>query len=173
MTDVNGLKDFKCPGWDSMPEIELYMDQVLTLISKHFGMLFNDEDGNMTSSMINNYVKAGVVPSPHKKRYGKEHIACIFMICVLKRVLSISQIGELIARLRAERDIKEAYGLFCFELDRSVLYISSVLSGKPWRSADQTDVSGAELALHCAVSAFANAVISDIILEKKDNKDEK
>ncbi|MBO4422063.1 MAG: DUF1836 domain-containing protein, partial [Clostridia bacterium] len=96
MTDIKKLQSFRCPGWDSLPEIELYMDQVLTLTSKYFGIFSDNPDGIITSSMINNYVKASVMPAPHKKRYGREHIAYIFMICVLKRVLSINQTGALI-----------------------------------------------------------------------------
>lgn len=164
MTDINELKDFRSPGWDSLPEIELYMDQVLTLISKHFGNLIGSDSG-ITSSMINNYVKAGVVPPPHKKRYGKEHIACIFMVCVLKRVLSINRIGGLIKALNGERDIKDVYTLFCSELDSSVQYIKTVLSNKNGTSAAQPCKTEAELALRCSVSAFSNAVIADILLE--------
>ena len=171
MTDIKKLQSFRCPGWDSLPEIELYMDQVLTLTSKYFGIFSDNPDGIITSSMINNYVKASVMPAPHKKRYGREHIAYIFMICVLKRVLSINQTGALIELLRGEKDIKAVYDLFRSELDRSVAYIGATLSKKHDVRAPETDGTDAELALRCAVGAFSNAVLADLLLGGENTKE--
>ena len=163
MIDTEQLRAFKCPTWASLPEIELYMDQVLTLVSKHFGV-FSGAD-SVTASMINNYVKAGVVPPPIKKRYGKEHICRIFVICVLKRVLSISQISRLLAGLSDGMDAEQVYTLFCSELDRAVGYISGILSGEGTAYPAETDKTGPGLALQCAVDAFANCILADVILQ--------
>ena len=165
--------DFSCPRWEDLPDIDLYMDQVLTLISKHFGIFSNDPDAKTTSSMINNYVKAGIVPAPKKKRYGKEHLACIFMICVLKRVLSINQIGDLISKLKRDHGINEIYVLFCSEFDRSVSYIDSILSHKDENYETDTGRTDSVLALHCAVNSFANAVLSDILIGVHEDVPEK
>ena len=174
MQDIEMIRSFKCPRWEALPEIELYMDQVLTLVSKHFGV-FNGEDG-MTASMINNYVKASVVPSPKKKRYGKEHISRIFIICVLKRVLSISQIGTLLELLQNDMGAEALYTLFCEKLDGSVRYIGTILSGKEGSYPLQSGATGAELALQCAVDAFSNCVLADVVLggtPKEDGVEEK
>ncbi|MBO4868791.1 MAG: DUF1836 domain-containing protein [Clostridia bacterium] len=170
MIDTEELRSFRCPGWASLPEIELYMDQVLTLVGKYFG-IFSGAD-NVTASMINNYVKAGVVPAPKKKRYGKEHICRIFMICVLKRVLSISQIGRLLSLLEEKMDSEHVYGLFCTELDRSVGYIGTILSGGAAVNPACGDKAGAELSLQCAVDAVANCILADVILQQKPDKEE-
>ena len=63
-------------AWDQMPDIYLYMDQVVTCLQ---GMLkYYDIDPKsplITNSMINNYVKYGAVERPIKKKYSREHLA--------------------------------------------------------------------------------------------------
>lgn len=168
MKDAEELRTFSCPGWSALPEIELYMDQVLTLVSKHFG-IFNGAE-SVTASMINNYVKAGVVPAPQKKRYGKEHLSRIFIICVLKRVLSISQIGTLLTLLSRDMDSEQIYSLFREKLDGAVRYISTVPAGDEFAFTAGSGKSGGELALQCAVDAFANCVLADIVLKEDADK---
>ena len=79
-----------------LPDIDLYMDQVLALSEKYFGAFSDSNEVGITSSMLNNYVKQKVIPSPDKKRYNKEHLARFLMICILKRVLSIAKIKQLL-----------------------------------------------------------------------------
>ena len=76
--------------WDRLPEIYLYMDQVLTFMNKQL-RLYERDNGEvlLTSSMINNYVKVGVLPRPEQKKYSREHLAILLVICMLKQVLSI------------------------------------------------------------------------------------
>ncbi len=38
----------------------------------------------ITKSMINNYVKHTVIKPAINKKYNKEHIATLFVICILK-----------------------------------------------------------------------------------------
>lgn len=46
----------------------------------------------ITPSMINNYVKVGLVPAPVKKQYGREQIARLIAICIFKQVLPIAAV---------------------------------------------------------------------------------
>ena len=34
---------------------------------------------NVTSAMVNNYVKLKLIPKPNKKKYNKEHIAYLYI----------------------------------------------------------------------------------------------
>ena len=64
------------PRWNELPEIDLYLDQVVNYLEKYLGILSsNDDDKIITKTMINNYVKQGIMPAPEKKKYGKTHIA--------------------------------------------------------------------------------------------------
>ena len=80
------------PRWNELPEIDLYLDQVVNYLEKYLGILSsNDDDKIITKTMINNYVKQGIMPAPEKKKYGKTHIAYLMVICILKQVYSISE----------------------------------------------------------------------------------
>lgn len=83
------------PRWNDLPELELYMDQVIVLMQKYLGPYMLSED-LLTPSMINNYVKMNVLPSPIKKKYSRLHIARLLVICLMKRQLSIPIISRLI-----------------------------------------------------------------------------
>ena len=69
------------PRWNELPEIDLYLDQVVNYLEKYLGILSsNDDDKIITKTMINNYVKQGIMPAPEKKKYGKTHIAYLMVI---------------------------------------------------------------------------------------------
>lgn len=63
-----GLAAQRLPRWDELPDIDLYLDQVLTLLDKYLGPFLPENGGHaLTASMINNYVKLRIVPAPVKK----------------------------------------------------------------------------------------------------------
>lgn len=74
-------------SWETLPDIPLYMDQVLSLMSRQT-IRFGEEDA-LTAAMVNNYIKDGVVPRAEGKRYHAEHLAYLTMVCVLKQVLAV------------------------------------------------------------------------------------
>ena len=80
----------KIPLWNELPELDLYMDQIIVLMEKYLGS--SQEDKLITPSMINNYVKLGIIPRPTKKKYSKTHIAYLIIICSLKQVMPIADI---------------------------------------------------------------------------------
>lgn len=101
------------PHWDDFPDVGLYMDQVVELVNKYLSdfSAFSGKDKQITSSMINNYVKSKAVPAPEKKRYSRTHLAYIMIICTLKQTFSISVIQSLIGGVD-EDDIKSMYDSF-------------------------------------------------------------
>lgn len=88
------LNSRKIPLWNELPELDLYMDQIIVLMEKYLGATAKDK--LITSSMINNYVKLGIIPPPQKKKYSKTHIAYLIIICSLKSVMPIPDIKILI-----------------------------------------------------------------------------
>lgn len=106
------LKNHSFPKWDEFPDIDLYMDQVISLITKYMEV-YNRAIGTekiITPSMINNYVKLGIIPPPNKKKYSRIHLAYLIIICTLKQTLDISTIRKIIP---ADTDnIREIYNSF-------------------------------------------------------------
>ena len=102
MKDWNwGLNNSKMPTWNDLPSIDLYMDQVIILMNQYLkNFLSSDTEGamNITPPMINNYVKNGIIPAPIKKKYSREHLAKLLVICILKPVMEISAIAQIMER---------------------------------------------------------------------------
>lgn len=103
----------RLPRWAELPDLELYMDQVLLLAERSLGPDASSERKGLTASMVNNYVKQGVVPPPVKKRYGREHLATLVMLCLLKPVLPIASIHALLDAMLREQSLDACYDAFC------------------------------------------------------------
>lgn len=70
--------------------------------------------------MINNYVKLKLIPKPDKKKYGREHLAYLVAITILKQVLTIPEVRDGIVWLAEKVGPKQAYNLFCQEQEREL-----------------------------------------------------
>lgn len=106
------MQRFKLPRYDDLPEIPLYREQVISYIEGVFEPLSCCVEGPwITPSMVNNYVKAGLVPPPVKKLYGEDQLALLVAICIFKQVLSMSAIEHLfkIQRITYHNDIAYNY----------------------------------------------------------------
>lgn len=119
------LNEQKIPDWDALPEIDLYMDQVLILINKYAHIFTISGDSNIvTPPMINNYVKHKTIPAPVKKKYSKKHIAYLIMVCTLKQALNISTIEKMIPNGLEEDAVKTIYNDFVRNQQKAFQYVS-------------------------------------------------
>lgn len=83
-----------------IPNIDLYMDQVTTFMEEHLQASKRyPEDKILTKTMINNYAKNRLIPSPEKKKYSKEHMLLLIYIYYYKGILSIGDIQSLLEPL--------------------------------------------------------------------------
>lgn len=97
---------------DDMPELELYMDQVIQLFEGKLGNTKRtEEDKVLTKTMINNYAKAKLLMSVKNKRYSKEHLILMSMIYELKGSLSISDIKYVLGDIVDKYENDEEYDL--------------------------------------------------------------
>ena len=87
MSEINfDVNNFHIPRWNELPNIDLYMDQVLSYIESSLKDYIKSDEKFITKTMINNYVKQGILQPPENKKYNRLHIAELFVICVLKQV---------------------------------------------------------------------------------------
>ena len=151
------MMQFRCPRWEQLPGIALYMDQVTGYLNEVFAPLCTPgEEKTLTKAMVNNYVKQKVMEPPTNKKYGRTHVAQLLVICALKQVLSIQEVAQLI-RIQAQVcEVQRAYDYFCGQLESA---LQQAAQGKP--VAPEAD-EGQLLEVH-ATRAFA----SKIYLQKR------
>ena len=123
----SSLENLHIPTWNELPNIDLYLDQVVTLVNTDLSpyIFFNNDnnkDNNLVLSktMINNYVKNNLIDAPIKKKYGKVQLAKLFVICVLKQVYSMNDIKSLITVALEGSDIAFAYNQFCRQFKKAL-----------------------------------------------------
>ncbi len=83
-----------------IPDIDLYMDQVIQLFEKKFSPTKrNEEEKVLTKTMINNYAKGKLFFSIKNKKYSRNHIMLISMIYQMKGALSIHDVKQTLETL--------------------------------------------------------------------------
>ena len=170
------VKEHHIPRYDELPSIELYMDQVVAVIDDYLRIFLRDaKDRRLTPAMINNYVKLKILPPPIKKRYNRTHLCYLIIICLLKQVLSISEIRDLVHTQLEVGDIQTVYDDFCAMQEESL----AVTLDNVDLPADDSAVSFTYTTLRMAVHANVNKMIAEKMIdiqnpptdEKKKDKD--
>ena len=103
---------FSYPKWEEIPNINLYLDQVLLYVNQICPPASPDKEKGLTSSMVNNYVKHGYLTKPEKKKYHRKQIARLIAISTLKSVFSIQEIAQTLNTLQTETNSEELYNAF-------------------------------------------------------------
>ena len=112
---------------EDIPNIDLYMDQVTTFMEEQLASTKRYKDDKiLTKTMINNYAKNKLLPSPEKKRYSREHILMLIFIYYFKNILSINDIQTLLTPIAlkyfksmTEKDMTYIYNeVFSMEKDQ-------------------------------------------------------
>ncbi len=166
---IEFLRGYRGARWDDMPDLELYMDQVITYLKRQLAPFQDSPAENLiTPSIINNYVKAGFVSRPERKKYARAHLASLTMACTLKRVLPIESVKRLIERGGAPLDA-ERYDQFQAAQREAFLEEAQLLEQlkADWPSDSQ---SLYRLATHFALRAGADRLIADRIMAIIDEK---
>ena len=139
--------------WDQLPDFALYMDQVLSYMDRQV-IRFGDDDA-LTAAMVNNYTKSGLVPRAAGKRYGREHLAYLTAICVLKHVMSTRDMDLLLnEELQGGRTVAQGYGDFCASLDGALTLTAREME----RYTDEAAL--ADAAIHFALISYAAGAAS-------------
>ena len=168
------VRAYRIPRYDELPAIDLYMDQVVAILEDCLRLFLRDEkDQRITPAMINNYVKQKVLPPPVKKRYTRDHLCQLLLICLLKQVLSLPEIRRLLDAQLATRDVRALYDGFCAAQEAAV---SAALE----RAAVQTGGDLSDMALRVSVEGGVARMLAEKIMdvglpaptrEKKREKD--
>ena len=177
---LKDVSSFTLPKYKELPGVELYMEQVLKFINGALQTLSPSEERQLTSFMVNNYVKAKMVSEPIKKKYSRDQIGYLMAICLMKSTISMSDMSLLLELDKGiSTDKGKLYAFFC-ELETSILSeasnkISTKVDqiGKRFKVEKKTNkekaINSARdglglLALRLAISSQANKLLSDYII---------
>lgn len=161
-----------------LPRIELYLDQVLTLVTDELSFMLMPGETVLTGSMVNNYVKQGVVPPPVKKRYTRRHVGTLLFVCAFKRVFTIAQVSQLMRAINGSgADLAVLYDSLCEALERALAELfagggtTPPLTPPPVRLVDEAGEPVAPdlaLLLDSAVVSLASKVYVEQTLALRD-----
>ena len=155
-------------AWEELPDLALYMDQVISYIPRQL-ISFKEED-QLTSAMVNNYIKDGLVPRADGKRYGPVHLGYLTAVCAMKKVLSVKDMRAMLDSVPDSKEPRSIYNYFCRALDTALSEAAANLD------ADTPEDELPQLALSLGLRSYANqlacARVLDIILQNSPDKGE-
>ena len=162
---TKNVMNIHLPRWEEFPAFELYIDQVIAFVTEHLSDFNHSDEPFLTASMINNYVKNGVLHAPIKKKYNREHLAKLMVICICKRMLPLSHIAESITVMTRVLDIEKGYNTFCDEVEYEVK--SCVDPQKyPPRPIESASTRN-DAMLRSLASAVARVLVFDCFIERR------
>ena len=121
------ITNYHLPDWDSIPDLGLYMDQVVVLLVQYLSFIPSIPGGKesfVTSSAINNYVRLKIMPAPVKRKYYRVHIAYLIMILTMKQSLSISDVQKVIPPNSSEEEVRAVYENYSEKFRRLALFFN-------------------------------------------------
>ncbi len=174
------LKNYRLPEWEELPTIDLYMEQVIALLSQWLYFLpAEDNQGEVvTPTAINNYVRLKIMPAPNKKKYSRIHIAYLIMICTLKQSVSIAYVQKMIPMGLTEDEVKLVYSDYVKQhRDAAMYFIKQVrANSRDILSADETEVSSGAVSrivmLTAVLAGFSKLMTEKIVNLQGQDKDE-
>ena len=149
------------PKYNEIPDVGLYLEQV----TKYINSLLEDYPNiSITSSMVSNYVKQGLLPKCVKKQYSRDQIMRLILITFGKTVLSMEDL-KLLFELQTKAYPNEvAYNYFLLEYENVIKYIFGINS--QMEQIGTTNTLEKQL-LRNAIISFAHKMYIELTLDAK------
>ncbi len=160
---------------DQIPNIDLYMDQVTTFMDTHLGATRRSEDDKvLTKTMINNYAKNNLLPSPVRKKYTENHMLQLILIYYMKSFLSISDIETMLKPLtehfwdeNSNPSFADVYSKIFSYADNGIEPLMDDLRHKFERSKETFECGDDEKNSYLQLFTFLCMTIYDIYMKKQ------
>lgn len=155
--------NYRCPRYETMPSIDIYKDQLVSVLEDYLTPFYGEEK-IITSSMINNYVKQKIIKPPVNKKYDRENLAFLYVICLLKKFLPINRVCEGISFILRSNRMHKAYDMFCDELENAL----QITFGGSAIHEEKPDTPELRL-IKSAVTGLSNFVYAIALLSESNN----
>lgn len=163
LKQLRGLLEQERPAsWDELPDLALYMDQVITYMPRQLINLQGDEQ--VTSAMVNNYIKDGLVPRADGKRYSKTHLGYLTAVCAMKKVLSVRDMRTMLNCVPDSKSSEAIYNYFVRAIDTALSEAAANLD------VDTPEEELPNLALALGLRSYANQLACQRVLELMQSK---
>ena len=179
---LDEIHNFALPKYRELPDVALYMEQVLSYINGMLLSLSPAESKPLTSFMVNNYVKAKMIDEPIKKKYQKEQVGYLIAITLMKTTVSMSEMEVLLKLDQGISPNKEKLYRFWSEVEGAFLSeASKKTTGRvesiyhryqndtkndPQVATENARNALGLIAMRLAIQAQANKLLSDYIILK-------
>ena len=160
------IAGFCLPRYAQIPGVGLYLEQVVRYINAHLAPLGEPE---LTSSMVSNYVKQGLIPAPVRKLYTAEHLARLLFIAVVKPVVPLEGLRLMFGIQEDNYPLPTAYDYFCDEFETmlgAAFGVAPAMEGLGETQSDAKDL------LRNTISATVKKVYLDRYLEEYQRRRE-
>ena len=175
------IVSFDLPKYKELPTVELYMEQVLKYINGVLSSVSREGEKQLTSFMVNNYVKAKMIDEPVKKKYSQEQIGYLIAICMMKPTVSMADLALLLELTQGVSSEKKRLYEFWSMMERNILSLNAEKiekkideivdrynreqTEKPEEAEENLTMGLGFFALRLAIQAQANKLLSDHILD--------
>lgn len=177
---LRDVASFALPKYKELPGVDLYMEQVLAYVNGVLSSIGEEKTKALTSFMVNNYVKAGLLDKPTKKRYSRDQIGYLIAISLMKATVSMGDMKTFIAMDAGISKNKEKLYRFFSDVESDILASTSAKvskrvdefasryasSGKSEEDKEMARDALGLLAVRLAIQAAASKLLSDYIIHR-------
>lgn len=168
----NYLNHYKLPEWKELPDIGLYMDQVIALLGQYLDFIPVEEqkDKPVTSTTINNYVRLKVMPAPEKRKYYRIHIAYLIMIFTLKQGTSISSLQKLLPTGGDEETVRNFYTNYIHRVQKVGTFYTAQTraAGEDILSAQASEEAVEDFIIQTVLMSGFSQILGEKLLHLRD-----
>ncbi len=161
------MADFRLPRYAEIPDVGLYLEQTTKYVAACLSPIAETE---ITSSMISNYVKRGLIDKPVKKQYSREQIAYLIYIATAKTVLTMDNIQLMMSIQKRTYPPETAYNYFCSEFENILAFVFGSKDSIDSVGEDNTEE---KMMLQKTIIAVAHKIYLDKLLAALQTQEEK
>lgn len=156
---TDSVRDFRLPRYSEIPNVGLYLEQTSKYIAECLAPLL---EAAITSSMISNYVKKGLISNPVKKLYYRDQIAHLMFIMLAKSVVSLDDLYTFIRLQERTYPTERAYNYLCEEFENLLQFVFGLKESVETVGVDSTDE---KLMLRNTIVTIAHKIYLDKCFE--------
>lgn len=165
--DVKKIYDFHCPRWNELPETEMFNKEVVSYVNSSFRDILNKED-YLTTTMVQNYLKWGIVDSPKGRKYNKGHIAKFIVVLIYKQVLNINDVAKGMDLMLNQVSIDYAYDLFAKSLEDALKReFSFLIEGEEYKFEGKK-IADKYIGMYAVSESFVTRLLASIVMNSKE-----